>query len=165
MLFFKNLGLHWFWGNFWVIFHNFYIPVGIGKIGCSELPSVTALANTATVNVAPPCRGSPRCPAQDLFIVEFPLRVWPLPEPDLARVVVRATCFVRNRHSKEILTSSTTFKLLLKNRATFAKNPLESRFQVKQVSLPTFTKHDFGVTRGLDLGLGHKVHMLSVEGL
>jgi hypothetical protein len=78
---------------------------------------------------------------------------------------VRATCFVRNRHSKEILTNSRIFKLLFKDLATFVKNPLESRFQVKQVSLPTFMKHDFGVTRGLDLGFSHKVHMFISLGI
>jgi hypothetical protein len=62
-----------------------------------------------------------------------------------------ATCFVRNRHSKEILANSTISKLLFKNQAAFAKNPLESKFQAKQVPPSTFTKRDFGATRGLDL--------------
>jgi hypothetical protein len=44
------------------------------------------------------------------------------------------------------------FKLLFKDRAAFVKNPNKSRFQVKQVPLPTFTKQDFGATRGLDPG-------------
>jgi hypothetical protein len=43
------------------------------------------------------------------------------------------------------------FKITFKNQAAFAKNPSESRFQAKQTSLSTFTKHDFGTTRGLTL--------------
>jgi hypothetical protein len=59
-------------------------------------------------------------------------------------------------------------KVTFLNQAAFAKDPSESKFQAKQVSLPTFTKHDFGITRGLVLS-DYKVQALSekslVEGL
>jgi hypothetical protein len=44
-------------------------------------------------------------------------------------------------------------KFTIKNQAAFAKDPSESRFQAKQVFLSTFTKRDFGTTRGFDLQL------------
>jgi hypothetical protein len=52
------------------------------------------------------------------------------------------------------------FKITFKNQAAFAKDSPESKFQAKQVSLPTFTKHDFGTTRGLVLS-GYKVQTVS----
>jgi hypothetical protein len=54
------------------------------------------------------------------------------------------------------------FELLFKNRAAFAENPSESKFQEKQAPLSTFTKHDFGATRGLDLQF--KLQGSSVQG-
>jgi hypothetical protein len=42
-------------------------------------------------------------------------------------------------------------EISFENQAAFAKDPPESRFQAKQISLSTLTKHDFGTTRGLTL--------------
>jgi hypothetical protein len=42
-------------------------------------------------------------------------------------------------------------KISYENQAAFAKDSPESRFQAKQISLSTFTKHDFGTTQGLAL--------------
>jgi hypothetical protein len=91
----------------------------------------------------------------NLFILKFcsTLLVDDLTRSQIrARVATRATCFVRNGYPREIPTSGTIFELLLKNRAAFIENHLGNRFQIKQASLPAFTKQDFGATRGLDPG-------------
>jgi hypothetical protein len=38
------------------------------------------------------------------------------------------------------------FEISFENQATFADDSPESRFQAKQPSLSTFTKHDFGTS-------------------
>jgi hypothetical protein len=56
-----------------------------------------------------------------------------------------------SRHSKEAPANSMIFEISFENHAAFARDSPESRFQAKQISLPTFTKHDFGTFRSLAL--------------
>jgi hypothetical protein len=148
MLFSKNF--------FWTIFHRLYIPVGIGNISCSEMSVCScSLTITSYSKCCPLLRGPPRCPAQDLPVVGFcpspPSWAWASQSQTSLGLWRESTCFVGNRYSQEIHANSTIFKFSFKNRAALAKNPLENKFQSKQASLSTFTKRDFGATRGLDL--------------